>query len=294
MTTIAFIGLGVMGLPMATNLLANGHRVVGVNRGQGPREAFRDAGGEATASVAEAVEGADVVITMLPDSPDVEAVVLGDDGVLARSRQGTLVVDMSSIAPATTLRIAAAAADRGVDVLDAPVSGGEPGAVAGTLSIMVGGDEDAFRRAEPILLSMGTTVRHVGPAGAGQTVKVANQLLVAGAIELLSEALVFLHAHGVDLPTATSVLSGGLAGSRVLDLKAAGMLEHSFTPGFRLELHHKDLTNLLDAARRAGVALPVGSLVAQLLGAAKANGGGALDHSALLLEVERLSARSIA
>lgn len=294
MTTIAFIGLGVMGLPMATNLVAAGHDVVGANRRPGPRDELTRAGGRAVADAREAVTDADVVITMLPDSPDVEAVMLGDDGVLARMRRGTLHVDMSSIAPSSARRVAEVARAVAVEPLDAPVSGGEAGAVAGTLSVMVGGERSAFERAEPVLAAMGATVRHVGPSGSGQTVKAANQLVVAGIIELVSEALVFLHAYDVDLPTATSVLAGGLAGNRVLDLKAAGMLAHEFEPGFRLELHHKDLTNLLDAARGTGVALPVGSLVAQLLGAAKAQGSGALDHSALLLEIERLSARSIA
>ncbi|WP_022883770.1 NAD(P)-dependent oxidoreductase [Glaciibacter superstes] len=294
MSTIAFIGLGVMGLPMATNLVAAGHRVIGVNRGAVPRDALEQAGGESTVVLAQAVREADVIITMLPDSPDVEGVMLGDGGILAFARKNSLVIDMSSIAPASAIHLSAAAADRGLAIVDAPVSGGESGAIAGKLSIMVGGEPEAFGRAEPYFAALGTTVRHVGPAGAGQTVKAANQLLVAGIIGLVSEALVFLDAYSVDLETAASVLAGGLAGNRILDQKVQGMLAHEFVPGFRLELHHKDLGNLMDAARSAGVTLPVSAVVAQLVGAANARGNGSLDHSALLLELEGLSARTIA
>ncbi len=294
MATIAFIGLGIMGLPMAKNLVAAGHTVLGVNRSPQSVDALVAVGGSTAASARDAASGADVVITMLPDSPDVLSVVLGDDetgGVLSAMRPGALLIDMSTVAPATATRIAGEAARRGVWALDAPVSGGEAGAVEGVLSIMVGGEADAFAAALPLLQVLGTTVVHVGPAGSGQTVKAANQLMVAGNIQLLAEAITFLDAHGVDLASAVGVLGGGLAGSTVLQRKAAGMLAHEFTPGFRVQLHHKDLGIALAAAREAGVVVPVGALMAQLMGALVAQGDGALDHSALLRGVERLSGR---
>ncbi|MEU0236173.1 2-hydroxy-3-oxopropionate reductase [Nocardiopsis sp. NPDC006198] len=289
--TIAFIGLGVMGAPMAANLVRAGFDVVGYNRSAGKREALVDAGGRAAPSVAEAVAGADAVVTMLPDSPDVEAVVLGEDGALAHMRPGALLIDMSTIRPDVARSLAEAGEARGVPVLDAPVSGGEQGAVEAKLSIMVGGEPEAFTLAEPVLNALGATVVHVGAAGAGQTVKASNQLIVAGVIELVSEALVFLDAHGVDRERAVRVLAGGLAGSTVLDRKAASMLARDFAPGFRVDLHHKDLGIVTAAAREAGVAIPLGALTATLMGALSAQGHGSLDHSALLLQVEKLSGR---
>ncbi|WP_278235814.1 2-hydroxy-3-oxopropionate reductase [Isoptericola sp. AK164] len=289
MTTIGFIGLGVMGAPMAANLVTAGFDVVGYNRSEPKRAALVEAGGRAAGSVADAVRGADVVVTMLPDSPDVEAVVLGEDGVLEHAAPGTLLVDASTIRPDVSRVVAERARERGVRPLDAPVSGGEAGAVEGVLSIMVGGEAADFDAAQPVLRAVGSTIVHVGPDGAGQTVKAANQLIVAGNIELLSEALVFLSAHGVDLKAAVDVLGGGLAGSTVLQRKAPGMLDRTFAPGFRVDLHHKDLGIVLDAARAAGVAVPLGASVADLMASLRAQGGGSLDHSALLLQVERLS-----
>ena len=285
MTRIAFVGLGIMGLPMATNLVTAGYDVHAYNRS--PREFT----GTLAGSIADAVRDADVIVTMLPDSPDVEAVVLGPDGVLATARDGALLIDMSSIAPATARAVAAAAAEVGVRALDAPVSGGEQGAIEGALSIMVGGAAEDFEAARPVLETLGSTVVHVGPAGSGQTVKAANQLIVAGTIELVAEALTFLDAHPVDLEPAVQVLAGGLAGNRILDRKAASMIRHEFTPGFRIDLHHKDLGIVTDSARDAGVVIPLGALVAQLMASARARGLGNLDHSALLLGVENLSGR---
>ncbi|MBR7741693.1 2-hydroxy-3-oxopropionate reductase [Phycicoccus sp. BSK3Z-2] len=291
MTTIGFIGLGVMGAPMAANLVRAGHDVVGYNRSPGKVAALVESGGRGADTVADAVRGADVVITMLPDSPDVEEVVLGEDGVLAHASEGTIHVDASTIRPDVARAVADAARARGVRPLDAPVSGGEAGAVDGVLSIMVGGDAADLEEVRPVLEAVGRTIVHVGPSGAGQTVKAANQLIVAGNLQLVAEALVFLDAHGVDLEPAVEVLGGGLAGSTVLERKAAGMLSRSFAPGFRVDLHHKDLGIVLDAARAAGVAVPVGSQVADLVASLRAQGGGGLDHSALLLQVERLSGR---
>ncbi|HET6291977.1 MAG TPA: 2-hydroxy-3-oxopropionate reductase [Kribbella sp.] len=282
---IAFIGLGIMGLPMATNLVKAGYDVRAYNRSQ------RSFEGTLATSVAEAVDGAEVIITMLPDSPDVAAVVLSNDGVLASAAKGALLIDMSSIAPATAREVATAAADVGVRALDAPVSGGEQGAIDGSLSIMVGGAAEDFEAARPVLEVLGATVVHVGPSGSGQTVKAANQLIVAGTIELVAEALTFLDAYDVDLEPAVQVLAGGLAGNRILDRKAAGMIRHELQPGFRIDLHHKDLGIVLDSARQAGVVIPLGAVVAQLMAAARAQGHGDLDHSALILGVEQLSGR---
>jgi 2-hydroxy-3-oxopropionate reductase len=292
MTTVAFIGLGIMGAPMARNLLAAGHDVIGVNRSRPALDRLVEAGGRAGDSLAEAVAGADVVVTMLPDSPDVEAVALGEDGVYAHAKPGTLHVDCSTIRPDVAAQLAAAGSARGLAVIDAPVSGGEAGAVEGSLSIMVGGAEADVERARPLLEAMGRTIVRVGPAGAGQTVKAANQLLVAGTIELVAEAIVFLEAHGVDTAAAVEVLSGGLAGSTVLARKAPNMIARNFAPGFRVELHHKDMGIVTAAAREAGVAIPLGSHVAGLVAALVAQGHGRLDHGALLMLVDQLSGRA--
>ncbi len=291
MTTIAFIGLGIMGEPMAAHLVDAGHHVIGVNRSRPAVHRFVEHGGRGADSVAEAVAEAEVVITMVPDTPDVEDVAYGDGGIYAHARPGTLHLDCSTIRPDATRALGEAGARHVVQVVDAPVSGGQSGAVDASLSIMVGGADDDVERARPLLERMGKTVVHVGPLGAGQTVKAANQLMVAGHLELLAEAIVFLQAHGVDTEAALEVLGGGLAGSTVLQRKASGMLTRSFEPGFRVDLHHKDLGILTSSAREAGVAIPLGAHVAQLMGALRAAGHGDLDHSALLLVVEQLSGR---
>jgi 2-hydroxy-3-oxopropionate reductase len=293
MTTIAFIGLGIMGSPMAVHLARAGNDVVGYNRSPEKTGPLVDAGGRAAGSVAEAVADADVVAVMVPDSPDVEEVLAGEGGVFENARPGALVIDFSSIRPDVTVALAKAAAEKGLALLDAPVSGGEAGAKNAALSIMVGGAGDDFERARPILDAVGRTVVHVGPSGSGQTVKAANQLIVAANIEVLAEALVFLEAYGVDTDAALEVLGGGLAGSKVLDQKKDNMLRRSFQPGFRIDLHHKDLGIVTSAAREAGVIVPLGAVVAQLMASARASGDGALDHSALLRGVERLSGRDV-
>ena len=292
MATIAFIGLGIMGGPMAEHLVKAGHIVIGVNRSPAPVQKLVEAGGRGAESVAEAVADADVIITMVPDSPDVEGLALGDDGIYANARSGAIHLDMSSIRPDVSVRLAEAGRERGVRVLDAPVSGGEAGAKEAKLSIMVGGEESDFKEAKPILEAVGSTIVYVGPAGSGQTVKAANQLIVAGTIELVAEAIVFLEAYGVDTEAAVAVLAGGLAGNRILDRKGATMLARQFEPGFRIDLHHKDMGIVTDAARAKGVAIPLGALTAQLVGAVRAQGDGGLDHSALLKGVERLSGRA--
>jgi len=289
-TTVGFVGLGIMGTPMAANLVRAGYEVIGHDVDPDRVAQLVAAGGAAAGSVAAAA-GADVVITMLPDSPQVEDVVLGPDGLLEHAKPGLLLVDTSTIRPDVAERVAKAAAERGVRALDAPVSGGEKGAVDGTLSIMVGGAAEDVEAARPLLDVVGGTVVHVGPSGAGQTVKAANQLVVAGTYALVAEAIVLLDASGVDPGPALDVLAGGLAASRVLELKRASMVAREFTPGFRIDLHHKDMGIALAAAREAGVALPVTGLVAQLVAAARAQGLGALDHSALLMVAETISGR---
>lgn len=284
MAKIAFIGLGIMGMPMAVNLVRAGHEVTGYNRSQAKTERFAEQGGQATSSVRDAVRGAEFVITMLPDSPDVEAVA-GD----VLTAPGALWIDMSTISPTTARTVAGQAKEAGLRPLDAPVSGGEQGAIDGTLSIMVGGEPADVEAARPVFEAVGNTIVLVGPSGAGQTVKAANQLIVAGTIGLVAEALTLLNKQGVDLAPAVEVLSGGLAGSAVLDRKSPNMLRHEFTPGFRVDLHHKDLGIALGSARDAGVPLPLGAVTAQLMAAARAQGHGDLDHSALLLVLEQLA-----
>jgi 2-hydroxy-3-oxopropionate reductase len=289
---IAVVGLGIMGSPMAVNLARAGFAVCGYSRSGRRAGPLVAAGGTAAGSLDKAVAGVDAVLTVLPDSPDVEAVLGGPGGLIATLPAGTLVVDCSTIQPGVSAALAGQAAARGLDILDAPVSGGEAGAIEGTLSIMAGGSAEAFGRAQPVLAAVGKTVVHVGPSGAGQTVKAANQLIVAGTLELVAEAIVFLEAHDVELGAALEVLGGGLAGSTVLARKGASMAARQFEPGFRVELHDKDLRILTAAASDSGAVIPVGGLVAQLMAAVKARGGGGLDHSALLTLVEDLSGRS--
>ncbi|MGW5972203.1 2-hydroxy-3-oxopropionate reductase [Streptomyces sp. NPDC055186] len=286
---VAWIGLGIMGSPMSENLIKAGYDVTGHTLEQEKLDRLAATGGTAASSVAEAVRDADVIITMVPASPQVEAVAYGPDGILENARPGALLIDMSSITPQTSVDLAAAAGDKGIRVLDAPVSGGEAGAVEAVLSIMVGGEQADFDRAKPLFDVLGRTVVRCGPHGSGQTVKAANQLIVAVNIQACAEAVVFLEKSGVDLSAALDVLNGGLAGSTVLTRKKDTFLTRDFTPGFRVDLHHKDLGIVTDAARTVGAALPVGAVVAQLVASLRAQGDGGLDHSALLRAVERLS-----
>lgn len=292
-TRVAFIGLGIMGAPMASNLRAAGFDVVGYNRGIDRRVAFERDGGKTAASISEAVSTADVVITMLSDTPDVESVMRDGGGVFDSAPGGALVIDVSTIDPQVVRDLHADAASLNIGFLDAPVSGGEQGAIDGVLSVMVGGTEDHFRSGQAVFAGLAKTVVHVGPGGAGQTVKAANQLLVAGNLQLLSEAMVFLRKQGVRLEAAIEVLGGGLAGSTVIDRKAQGMLDRNFVPGFKVDLHHKDLGIFMAAARASESATPLGAVVTQLMSALRAQGSGALDHSALLLQMEALSGIAI-
>ncbi|MEU1541725.1 2-hydroxy-3-oxopropionate reductase [Actinacidiphila glaucinigra] len=291
--TVAWIGLGIMGSPMSENLIKAGYSVTGHTLEQDKLDRLAAAGGTPAGSIAEAVKDADVIVTMVPASPQVEAVAYGEGGILANARPGALLIDMSSITPQTSVDLAAAAAASGVRVLDAPVSGGEAGAVEAVLSIMVGGEQADFDEARPLFEALGRTVVLCGPHGAGQTVKAANQLIVAVNIQACAEAVVFLEKSGVDLAAALEVLNGGLAGSTVLTRKKRNFLEREYAPGFRIDLHHKDMGIVTDAARNVGAALPVGSVVANLVASLRAQGDGGLDHSALLRGVERLSGRPV-
>lgn len=286
---IGFIGLGIMGRPMARNLIKAGHKLVVHSRSRGPvDELVAEAGDAAIAasSPREVAEQAKTIITMLPDSPDVEAVVFGENGLIEAMGEGHLLIDMSTIAPATAVAVSEALAEKGARALDAPVSGGDKGAIAGTLSIMVGGDEADVERARPLFEAMGTTIVHVGGPGAGQVVKACNQIMVAIAYAGLSEALVLGTKAGVDPEKILQVLGGGLANSRVLEMRGPTMIKHQFEPGFRIRLHRKDLNIALNAGREEGVPLSVTALVSQMFESARAHGRDELDHSALLTVVE--------
>ncbi|MBL1076466.1 NAD(P)-dependent oxidoreductase [Nocardia sp. 2] len=288
MSTIGFVGLGIMGGPMAGHLVQAGHDVTGYDHSPAGVEKLKAAGGNAAGSAAEAVRDKDIVITMLPQDEHVRDVF---GTVLEHAAPGTLYIDFSTVTPATSEWTAAEGKKKNLRVLDAPVSGGEPGAVNGTLSIMVGGAEADFDAAEAVFDAVGKTIALVGPNGAGQVVKAANQLVVGGIYALVSEAILLMENLGADAAKGLDVLAGGLAGSKILDLKRKSMLERSFQPGFRIDLHHKDMGIILAAARQAEVSIPMGALTAQLIAAARAMGHGSLDHSALLLVAEALSGK---
>ena len=289
--TVGFIGLGIMGKPMAENLIEAGYDLVAYNR---TREKAEELDGATVAETPkEVAEQSDIIITMLPDSPQVEEVLAGEEGVLEGVREGALVVDMSTISPVITEELAKKAEERGASMLDAPVSGGDVGAIDGTLSIMVGGGKEDFERALPLFEVVGETVTHVGPVGTGQVVKAANQIVVALTIEAVSEALVLGSKGGVPPEKILDVLGGGLAGNKVMEVKREKMLEHSFDPGFRVELHHKDLGIALAAGREYGVSLPVTAVVDQMLETLKMLGRGDQDHSALLTLIEESSGHEI-
>lgn len=290
---IGFVGLGIMGKPMARNLMKAGYELTVYNRSRGPADELAGEGATAARSPREVAERSDVVITMLPGSPHVREVVVGKDGVLEGVGGGSLLVDMSTISPVVTEELAAEAKEKGAGMLDAPVSGGDVGAQQGTLSIMVGGSEADFERARPLFDAMGKTVVHVGGSGAGQVTKAANQVVVALTIEAVSEALVLGSRGGVSPEKILDVLSGGLAGNKVMEVKREKFLSHDFSPGFRSELHHKDLGIALAAGRAYGVALPATALVDQMLLSMKKKGWGGEDHSALLRVVEDLSQHEI-
>ena len=281
--TIGFIGLGVMGKPMALNLIKGGLSLVVHNRSRGPVDELVRAGAKAATSAADVAKQATVVITMLPDTADVEKVLTAADGVLTTLQKGALVIDMSSISPAATERLATAVAAQGAAMLDAPVSGGEIGAINASLSIMVGGDEAAFGRAKPIFEAMGNKERivHIGRSGAGQVCKICNQIAIGGALAGVSEAFALAKKAGVDAARVRQALLGGFAASRVLEVHGERMLVDNYKPGFRTKLYQKDLRLASEAAAANGVAMPATAIVAQLVNALVAKGGADLDYAAI-------------
>ena len=288
MERIGFIGLGIMGKPMARNLIKAGYALVVNNRSQGPVEEIAAEGASPASSAREVAERSDVVITMLPDSPDVERVVLGPDGVIEGLRSAMLYIDMSSIAPATTRKIYEALKAKGVESLDAPVSGGELGAKQGALSIMVGGKEEVFKRAQPLFQVMGKNIVLIGGPGAGQVTKACNQVVVALNIQAISEALTLARKAGVDPANVRKALLGGFAQSRILEVHGERILDRNFQPGFKIRLHRKDLAIALQTGRELSVPLLATAQVAELMNALLATDRGDLDHSALALLVEQL------
>ncbi len=292
---IGFIGLGIMGKPMARNLAQAGFELVIHSRTRASvSELVAESSAFTAADSPRAVaEQTKIIITMLPDSPDVRAVVFGENGLIEAIGAGHLLIDMSTIAPAAAIEIGKAFAEKGAAALDAPVSGGEKGAVTATLSIMVGGSVEAFARATPLFDAMGKTIVHVGETGSGQIVKACNQVVVALNYAAVSEALILGAKAGADPEKIVQVLSGGLAASRVLELKGASMIAHNFQPGFRVDLHRKDLNIALATARENGSPLPVTALVSQLFDALSVAGKGDLDHSALVTLYEDMAKTEI-
>jgi 2-hydroxy-3-oxopropionate reductase len=289
MATVGFVGLGIMGRPMLRNLLKAGHTVVAYGRNPEKLDACVKDGAERGASNRDVGARAEIVITMLPDGPEVEEVVLGVNGILAGSKPGSLIVDMSSINPLVSQKISAACAAKRVDFLDAPVSGGEPKAIEGTLAIMVGGDEEVFKKAEPLLKCMGSSVTLTGPVGAGNTTKLANQIMVACNIAAMGEALTLATRCGLNPEVVVNAVKAGLAGSAVLNAKSPMLIARNFKPGFKIYLHQKDLRNALQTAEANSVCLPITALVQQMLSSLIANGKGDLDHSAIATFVETTS-----
>jgi 2-hydroxy-3-oxopropionate reductase len=293
MGRVGFIGLGIMGRPMAHNLLAADYSLVVLDRVQEPVNELVAAGAKAGKSPQDVAEQTDVVITMLPDSPDVDEVVFGANGVLAGLRAEALLIDMSTVLPSIARRIAAAARGKDADALDAPVSGGQVGATNATLTIMVGGSQTAFDRARPIFEKMGKNITLVGEAGAGQVTKAANQIIVGVTIAAVSEALLLAAKAGVDPSRVREALMGGFASSRILELHGNRMIERTFEPGFKTRLHRKDMQIILDTARELGLVLPMSAQVAELMNGLIGGGGGELDHSAIVKVYEGLSSFEI-
>lgn len=287
--SIGFIGLGIMGKPMARNLLKAGYSLVVHNRSRAAVEELSKEGAQEAASAQEVATGSEVVITMLPDSPDVESVYAGGNGVFAGAKPGMLLIDMSTISPIVSRKLAQEADQRGIDMLDAPVSGGEAGAVSASLSIMIGGKPPGVERAMPIFQALGKNIVHVGEAGAGQVTKAANQMVVGTTIAIVGEALVLAAKAGVDPAKVRQALLGGFAQSRILEAHGLKMLERTFKPGFRIRLHEKDMKIALATGAEYGVPLMVTGQVGQIMTAMRSMGNGELDHSALVKFVEELA-----
>ena len=289
---IGLIGLGIMGRPMARNLLKAGYALVVHSRSRGPVEEIVKAGATAAASSKDVAAQCDVLITMLPNSPEVEQVVLGAGGVIEGARRGMILVDMSTISPIVSQKVGKALAAKGVAMLDAPVSGGEKGAIDGALSIMVGGDKSVFDRVLPILQAMGKTITLLGPLGFGGFTKLANQIIVAVNLTALAEALTLGKKAGLERELLLTALAGGLAGSKCLDQKKANYVSNTYNPGFKIDLHYKDLGLIMESARALGVPLPATAVVQELFSALRVKGRGGLDHSGVITLLEDLAGAS--
>ena len=289
---IGFIGLGIMGRPMARNLLKAGYPLVVHSRSRGPVDEIAGAGAKVGTSPRDVASQCEVLITMLPNSPDVEQVVLGRDGVIEGTRPGLVLLDMSTISPLVSQKVGAALAAKSVQMLDAPVSGGERGAIDGALSIMVGGDKAVFDKALPIFQAMGKTITHLGPLGAGGFTKLANQIIVAVNLAALGEALTLAKKAGLDRELTLTALAGGLAGSKCLDQKKPNYLAGTYNPGFKIDLHYKDLGLIMESARALGVPLPATAAVQELFSALRVKGRGGLDHSGVITLLEDLAGLS--
>jgi 2-hydroxy-3-oxopropionate reductase len=286
---VGFIGLGIMGRPMVKNLLKAGFPLVVHNRSQAAVDELARAGARRAGSPREVAGQVDVLVTMLPNSPDVEAVALGPQGIIEGARPGLLYADMSTISPLVSRKVGEALAARGVRMLDAPVSGGEKGAIEGTLSVMAGGAQADFDAALPIFQALGKTITHLGPLGAGGFTKLANQVIVAVNLTALGEALTLARKAGLDRELVLRALGGGLAGSRCLEQKTPNYLAGRYAPGFKVDLHFKDLGLIMEASRALGVPLPATAVVQELFNALRTRGGGGLDHSGIITLLEELA-----
>src|SRR5438477_8202720 len=289
---IGLTGLGIMGRPMAKNLIKAGYSLVVHSRSRGPVDDVVKTGARAAGSPKDVAAQSDVVITVLPNSPDVEAVALGKDGIIDGAKKGLIVVDMSTISPIVTQKIGKALAAKGVAMLDAPVSGGEKGAIDGALSIMVGGDKAVFERVLPIFQAMGKTITLLGPLGFGGFTKLANQIIVAVNLTALAEALTLGKKAGLDRELLLTALAGGLAGSKCLEQKKSNYIAGSYNPGFKIDLHFKDLGLIMESARALGVPLPATAVVQELFNAMRVKGRGGLDHSGIITLLEDLAGAS--
>ncbi len=285
--TVGFIGLGIMGRPMAENLIRAGYPLIVYNRTPQKMEAVVKLGAKSTNHPAQVCDDSDIVITMLPDTPDVDQVYFGDHGIMNRVRAGQILIDMSTVSPRIARKIAEEAQAKGAESLDAPVSGGDIGAKEGTLSIMVGGSVHAFERAYPLFQVMGKNIVHIGPSGAGQVTKTCNQIVVAITIEAIGEALVLAEKSGVDPAKVRSALLGGFASSRILEIHGQRVLDRRFEPGFKMRLHRKDLNIALDTAQDMEVSTPLTALVHDMMNSLLAQGKGELDHSYLVAEIAK-------
>jgi 2-hydroxy-3-oxopropionate reductase len=291
---IGFVGLGIMGKPMARNLINAGYSLVVHNRSRAAVDELSNEGAQATANSKEVAARSEIIITMLPDSPDVDLVYAGENGIFSALKSGTLLIDMSSISPGLARRLAGEAEKLSCDMIDAPVSGGEAGAISASLSIMIGGETAAVERAMPIFESLGKNIVHVGGAGAGQVTKAANQMVVGTTIAIVSEALVLAAKAGVDPAKVRQALLGGFAQSKILEAHGQKMLDRNFKPGFRIRLHEKDMKIALGAGFEYGVPLMVSGQVAQMMNAVISMGHGDLDHSGLVKLIEELANTELA